>query len=128
MGVPGAMSVDMINKYRGVCDAMPASYENPYWNQFNWWIEWEQYKLEHDGNEPLTLREYVSWSQQNQVNGLVSALKNLKEKFPKCGGVIIWMGHDSFPAPANTSIIDFDGNWKPVAYEIQKILKCPVGN
>ena len=128
MGAPGAMSVDMINKYKGDRDAMPASHENPYWNQFNWWVEWDQYKLEHDGKEPASLEEYVAWSQQNQINGLTLALKNLKSKFPACGGLIIWMGHDSYPCPANTSIIDFDGNWKPVAYELQKLLKTKPEN
>lgn len=126
MGAPGAMSAEMINKYKGEFDAMPASYDNPYWNQFNWWIEWNQYLFEHDNMSPSSLEEYVAWSQQNQINGLTSALRNMKNKFPECGGLIIWMGHDSFPAPANTSIIDFDGNWKPVAYELQKILIEPV--
>lgn len=122
MGAPGAMSAEMIDKYRGNCNAMPASHENPYWNQFNWWVEWDQYKAEHGGKEPSSIEEYVEWSQNNQTTGLTLALKNLKAKFPECGGLVIWMGHDSFPAPANTSIIDFDGNWKPAAYELQKIL------
>ena len=35
------------------------------------------------------------------------------------------MGHDSYPCPINTSIIDFDGNPKPVAYELSKNMRNP---
>jgi beta-mannosidase len=66
---------------------------------------------------------YIKWSQQRQTEGLVNALKINKERFPACGGFIIWMGHDSFPCMINTSIIDFDGNLKPAAYELSKIWK-----
>lgn len=121
-GAPGCQSVEMIHKYRANYPALPASTENFYWNQFNWWIEWDQYKREHAGKEPATLEEYVNWSQQNQINGLTIAMGTLKSKFPKCGGMIIWMGHDSYPCASNTSIIDFDGNLKPAALELKKIL------
>jgi len=33
------------------------------------------------------------------------------------------MGHDSFPCPVNTSILDFEGNPKPSALEVSKIWK-----
>jgi hypothetical protein len=33
------------------------------------------------------------------------------------------MGHDSFPCPVNTAIIDFEGNPNPVAEELSKIWK-----
>ncbi|MHB1001132.1 MAG: hypothetical protein ACYC27_17960 [Armatimonadota bacterium] len=42
-------------------------------------------------------------------------------RFPKCGGVILWMGHDCFPCPANTSVVDFNGDPKPAAIAISKI-------
>lgn len=40
------------------------------------------------------------------------------KRFPKCGGVILWMGHDCYPAPVNTSLFDHDGNPKPAASAI----------
>jgi len=81
-----------------------------------------------NGKEPLSLEEYVAWSQERQTTGLSIALKANKSRFPECGGFIIWMGHDSYPCPVNTSIIDFDGNPKPVALELSKIWKSNVQN
>jgi beta-mannosidase len=123
VGVPGAMSAAMINKYKGKYDALPANTTNPLWRNVNWWIEWNDY-LKDRKNEPTnSLEDYVKWSQKRQTEGLCIALRNCKNRFPACGGFIIWMGHDSFPCPVNTSIIDFDGNLKPVAYELEKIFK-----
>jgi len=124
VGVAGAMSAEMINKYRGDFSALPANMENPLWRQVSWWIEWNDYLYDHNGKKPGSLEEYVAWSQERQATGLGIALKANKSRFPKCGGFIIWMGHDSYPCPVNTSIIDFDGNPKPVAYELSKIWKA----
>ena len=119
----GAMSAEMINKYKGKYDALPANTTNPLWRNVNWWIEWNDY-LKYRKNQPAnSLSDYVAWSQKRQTEGLCIALRNCKNHFPACGGFIIWMGHDSFPCPVNTSIIDFDGNLKPVAYELEKIFK-----
>ncbi|HNX56173.1 MAG TPA: hypothetical protein PKO30_11355, partial [Prolixibacteraceae bacterium] len=123
VGAPGAMSAEMINKYKGKYDALPANTANPFWRNVNWWIEWNDY-LKYRKNQPAnSLSDYVAWSQKRQTEGLCIALRNCKNRFPACGGFIIWMGHDSFPCPVNTSIIDFDGNLKPVAYELEKIFK-----
>jgi beta-mannosidase len=123
VGVPGAMSAEMIRKYAGIFDPLPADYSNPLWRTVNWWIEWNQYLSAHNGQAPATLEDYVNWSSQRQTQGLVIALESCKKRFPRCGGFIIWMGHDCFPCPINTSIIDFEGNPKPAALEISKIWK-----
>ena len=123
VGVAGAMSAEMINKYRGEYPALPANIENPLWRRVNWWIEWDDFLKDHDGRKPHSLEEYVAWSQQRQATGLSIALKANKSRFPQSGGFIIWMGHDSYPCPVNTSIIDFEGNPKPVAIELSRIWK-----
>lgn len=123
VGVPGAMSAEMINKYRGDFNPLPASIENPIWRNVNWWVEWDEYIADHNGKATNSLEEYVNWSQNRQSEGLSIALKSCKDRFPRCGGFIIWMGHDSFPCMVNTSIMDFDGNLKPVAKELSKIWK-----
>ena len=123
VGVAGAMSAQMINKYRGKFPALPANMNNMLWRQVSWWIEWSDFLNDHNGKEPVSLEEYVAWSQERQTTGLTIALKANKSRFPACGGFIIWMGHDCFPCPVNTSIIDFDGNLKPVAIELSKIWK-----
>lgn len=122
-GVAGTMSADMIRKYAEKYNPLPANRENPVWRNVNWWIEWNDYLLDHNGGAPKTLEEYVNWSQDRQREGLTIAMKSCKERFPRCGGLIIWMGHDSYPCFSNTSIIDFEGNPKPAAVALSKIWK-----
>ena len=112
VGVAGAMSVEMINKYRGKYEALPANTDNLLWRTVNWWIEWDDYLRDHNGISSANLAEYVNWSQTRQTQGLCIALKSCKDRFPSCGGFILWMGHDSFPCMINTSILDFEGNSK----------------
>ncbi len=119
-GVPGASSSELINRYRGKYDALPIEAGNPVWGQFSWWIEAEKFEAEK-GRKPDSLEEYVLWQQQRQTIGLAIAVHAAKKRFPACAGFLIWMGHDCFPCPANTSIIDFEGKKKPVANEIEKI-------
>lgn len=121
VGVPGATSLEIMNKYKGDFPLIPASMENPLWRNVSWWIQWDEYKSTN--NDTNDIDEYIKWSQNRQTEGLTIALKKSKERFPECGGFIIWMGHDSFPCMVNTSIIDFDGKPKPVLEELSKIWK-----
>ncbi len=123
-GAPGAMSAEMIRKYAGGFDPLPANIENPIWRNVNWWIDWDEYVAENNGNVSESLEEYVDWSQKRQSEGLTIAVKSFKDRFPSCGGFLIWMGHDCFPCMVNTSIIDFEGNLKPAAIELSKIWKA----
>lgn len=133
VGVPGAMSAAMIYKYRGKYEVFPISAANPYWNEFNWWLDdFAQFeKRAHaakKNSEKAAFGRFVAWSQQRQAEGLAIALKACKDKFPATGGFILWMGHDAYPAPVNTSIIDFEGNLKPAAHALQKIWQVPPYN
>jgi len=121
VGVPGAMSLETMQKYKGDLQLLPASMENPLWRNVSWWIEWDEYIT--SGGNSSDINAYIKWSQERQTKGLVMALKKNKERFPACGGFIVWMGHDSFPCPVNTSLIDFDGHPKPVFRELSKIWK-----
>jgi beta-mannosidase len=47
--------------------------------------------------------------------------KSCRDRFPRCGGVLIWMGHDCFPCPANTSIIDIERNPKPAYHSLREV-------
>jgi beta-mannosidase len=123
VGAPGAMQASLIKKYCGDYPALPANLDNPVWRSVNWWIEWDSYLDAHNGQEPANLEEYVDWSQKRQSDGLCIIMEKCKNRFPRCGGVIIWMGHDSFPCFVNTSIIDFEGNLKPAALALSKIWK-----
>jgi beta-mannosidase len=121
MGHPGASSAELIREYAGEFDPMPANHHNPLWRRTStWWIEWDEF-IREMGREPNSLDEYVEWSQKRQAKALSIAVRALKNRFPKCGGSLIWMGHDCFPCTANTSIIDFKGNPKPAALALSEI-------
>jgi beta-mannosidase len=119
-GAPGASSVEIIRKYSGGLPPFPGSADNPLWRRTPWWIEWPDY-LREMGREPRSLEELVTWSQQRQAEALAFVVGTLKSKFPRCGGAILWMGHDSFPCTANTAIIDFDGHLKPSALALKAV-------
>lgn len=122
VGAPGASSAELIRRYKGDLQETPGSSANPLWRRTSWWIEWPLFVKEH-GREPASLEEYVAWSQDRQAKALAIVARALKDKFPRCGGVIFWMGHDCFPCTANTSLIDFEGAPKPAALAVGKIFK-----
>ncbi len=120
-GAPGASSVEIILKSLGDCSISPMTPDNPFWRRTSpWWIETGQFTAEF-GRDPKDLEELVAWSQKRQKDALCVAVKACKDRFPKCGGIILWMGHDCYPCGANTAIIDFEGNPKPAAVELSKI-------
>jgi len=121
-GAPGASPIELIRQYAGDINPMPASPANPLWRRFAWWIEWDRFIAEH-GREPQNLEEYVAWSQGRQMKALSIAVGAVKARFPKVGGIILWMGHDCFPCTANTSIVDFHGQPKPAALAVGEIFR-----
>jgi beta-mannosidase len=124
-GSPGASPADLIRRYAGEIDPMPATIDNALWARSTWWIEWPVFVAEI-GREPASLEEYVAWSQDRQAKALSIAVKACKHRFPRCGGILIWMGHDCFPCCANTAIIDFEGNAKPAALALREIWRAPL--
>lgn len=119
-GCPGAMDLEVLTKYVPGLSTFPVDQANPVWGRTSWWIESHIYEMEM-GHLPKTTKEYVSWSQERQRKALTIAAKATKNRFPGTGGIIIWMGHDSFPCAANTSIIDVEGNPKPAYYALKEI-------
>ena len=123
VGAPGASPAPLIRRYAGDLPVMPVHPSNPlYCLTLSWWTENAQFDAEN-GRAPLSLEEYVKWSQARQAEALVTAVRACKRRFPRCGGVILWCGHDCFPCAVNTSIIDFDGNPKPAALALAAVYK-----
>ena len=114
IGAPGASSPEVIWHFKGDESEVPGTQSNPLWRPTGWWIEWDEFVGER-GREPRDLEEYVDWSQDRQARALEIAARSARSRFPRCGGFLIWMGHDSFPCTANTSILDYYGNPKPAA-------------
>jgi beta-mannosidase len=121
LGAPGPSSAELIRKYAGEHDVMPGK-TNSLWQRTGWWSEIDQY-VKENGCKPKTLEDYVTWGQQRQAKILTTAVEACKNRFPRCGGVILWMGHDSFPCTANTSIVDFEGNPKYCVEMLAQIFK-----
>lgn len=123
IGCPSASSIDILETY---CDpdafVKPASDTPTFRRQFDgwWWAEWASFEKENRC-EPQSLKEFVEWSQTRQAKALSTAVRACKERFPRCGGFIIWMGHDCFPCSANTAIIDFIGTPKAAVSELKKV-------
>jgi beta-mannosidase len=122
MGAPSASSAEIIRRFSGNLNPMPATHENLLWNRQPWWVAWDKF-IQEKGHEPNSLEEYVDWTQQRQSDALAIALTVAKSRFPACGGLVLWMGHDAFPCTANLSIVDFDGNPKPAALKLKEIIQ-----
>jgi beta-mannosidase len=122
MGAPSASSAALIRKYKGDLKEFPGNHQNPLWNRQPWWIDWPKF-VQEKGREPANLEEFVDWSQARQAAALTLAARAVKSRFPACGGLVIWMGHDSFPCTSNTAIVDFDGNPKPAALQLGRIFR-----
>jgi beta-mannosidase len=120
-GAPGAAPAAVIRQFAGGLDPMPVSPANPAWRRpLTWWIEDAAFAQER-GRAPESLEEYVAWSQARQAEALSIAVSASKARFPRCGGILLWCGHDCFPCPANTSILDFHGDPKPAAAALSAI-------
>ncbi len=120
-GAPGCASADTIREFSGGLEPMPVSSHNSAWRRpLTWWVEAEQFAAELN-REPLSLEEYVEWSQSRQARAIETLVSACKSRFPRCGGVLLWCGHDSFPCPANTSILDYHGQPKPAAIAVGEV-------
>jgi beta-mannosidase len=121
---PGASPAALIEKYAGGFSPFPAGTDNPYWTRLTtWWNDWQRLIASH-GREPDDLAEYVAWSQANQALMMSGEMKACKDRFPRCGGVLMWSGHDTFPLTINSSLIDFDGNLKPAALAVSAVWRA----
>ena len=122
VGAPGASPADLIERHCGDCDPWPPNYENSYWRHGSvWWVQWDRFAkdLLH---LPAAERyhRFTNLSQTFQSAALEIAAQGCRQRFPRCGGIIIWMGHDCFPCPANTAIIDFELRPKPAYYALAR--------
>ncbi|HSV74839.1 MAG TPA: glycoside hydrolase family 2 TIM barrel-domain containing protein [Chthonomonadales bacterium] len=123
-GAPAASPEEVILRYAGRLDPLPVDARNLLWRRpVAWWIEPAAFEAERC-RPPATLGEYVDWSQERQVLALSIAMRSARGRFPRCGGMILWCGHDCFPCPANTSIVDVEGNPKPAALALREIWRA----
>lgn len=121
VGVPGASPAEVIERYCNG-DTLPGDATNATWRHVcAWWFQWKEYLA--SGGDPRSLEDFVTWSQRRQAEGLAIALRACIRRFPRCGGFIVWMGHDCFPCPINTAIFDWLGHPKPAAVAMAAIVR-----
>jgi beta-mannosidase len=127
-GAAGASGVAALKRYAGDQTIWPPSFDNPWWrHNATWWLQWNLLKNKV-GKVPASRRLalYVALSQERQARFLALAAGRCKQRFPGCAGFIVWMGHDSCPAPSNTSIIDFDQKPKLAYAALRKVFRSTV--
>jgi beta-mannosidase len=127
VGVAGANSVEMIHKYSGGEAVWPPT--SPLWmHTAGWWTQESRLLPALEGLAPAeALAEYVRLTQEEQAVALAHAAACCKRRFPACGGFLVWMGHDCFPCPSNTSLIDYDGQPKPAYEALRRVFLQPPG-
>ena len=123
VGVPGCGDLELLRKN---ADGQPLwPLDTPLWRHAaNWWTQ-EQRLAAKFADLPAVeaLAAYVDYTRREQADGLAIAARACKERFPRCGGFIVWMGHDCFPCPSNTSVIDFAGKPKPAWAALREVFQ-----
>ncbi len=128
VGAAGASPLDILQEFFGATDGLlPLDESNPLWRRFGFWIQAEAFQKAHD-RAPRDLAEYVAWSQSLQREAIDRAARTTKRRFPGIGGFIVWMGHDPFPCPCNTAVLDFHGRLKPAAEALKEIFLASPGS
>ena len=124
-GMPGSSSLEILRRFGGEL-AWPADkHGNPWYRHVSsWWDQWGEYLGE--GGDLESMEAYVAWSQKRQADALSYVTRRCKERFPAIGGLLFWMGHDCFPCPINTAVIDFNGDLKPAGEAIGRIFRGEV--
>jgi beta-mannosidase len=125
VGMPGASPESLIRRYAGDLEIWPP--DTLYWKcTAAWWTQWDRYISELGGMPPTeALEAYIERTQRHQAEALAIAASSCKRRFPKCGGFVVWMGHDCFPCPANNSIIDFEHHPKPAYEALRTVFLAP---
>lgn len=124
-GAIGPCSVELIRTYKTACGGrlLGKGPANGYGDQT--WGEWDVFRAE-TGREPDSLEEYVEWGQARQAEALRIMAHECKRKFPRCTGVVLWMGHDSYPRLWGSAVIEFDGRPKPAFSALQDVFRTPL--
>lgn len=121
VGVPGCADLELLRKHAGGLPLWPL--DTPLWRHAaNWWTQEQRLGAKFAHLAPdRALASYVEETRREQAEGLAIAARACKARFPRCGGFIVWMGHDCFPCPSNTSVIDFAGQPKPAWHALREV-------
>ena len=128
--MPGTSSADLIRAYSGGQKYWPPTPQTALWQHgCAWWLQHDRFKAETDKvqTDHEKLDVYAALSQELQAQALEFGATATRKRFPGIGGFIVWMGHDCYPCPANTAIIDFEGKPKPSYHALKRAFAVPLG-
>jgi beta-mannosidase len=121
VGMPSANALDLLQAHAGDAPLWPPC--TAIWqHSASWWTQHARLTgLFAELPPGDALAAYVAHTRQEQAEALAYAAAACKARFPRCGGFVIWMGHDCYPCPANTSIIDYWHRPKPAYFALQAV-------
>lgn len=122
VGVSGASPMDLLEHFALVEDDELSGTEarselRQLWTHSSgWWL------AQFDASDPdQPIVKWVDESQQRQAVMLQYAAASALERFPRCAGFVVWLGHDTFPCAVSLSLLDFWGRPKPAAKALQDL-------
>ncbi len=119
VGMSGASGMAMLERYDLVGPTATAEdrvrLRQLWTHSSSWWLgEFQRW----DGSG--TLADWVLHSQTRQAEWLGYAARATRNRFPRVGGFIVWLGHDTFPCAVSLSVLDYDGAVKPVGAALRQ--------
>ena len=122
VGMSGASPVELLEEFGlfGSCSAPEerAALRQLWSHTSAWWLgEFDRW----DGSGGLA--DWVDRSQQRQADWLAYAARVTRDRFPRVGGFIVWLGHDTFPCAVSLSLLDFHGRPKPAAEALGRVFR-----
>ncbi|MFK4761497.1 glycosyl hydrolase 2 galactose-binding domain-containing protein [Microbacterium sp. ZW T5_45] len=115
VGVAGSSGLDLLERH-GLTGTDAAERAHLWRHTSNWWFD-------RDTVPDADLPGWVENSQREQADALRVAASAAMDRFPACGGFIVWMGHDAFPCAISLAVVDYDGRAKPAALALGDVYR-----
>lgn len=122
-GCPGMSRLETLERYKGSFSVWPPDMTNPYWtHRGSWWIPWKdlQANFSEWEDQPHRLKLFMQCSRFLQAEVLRYAVETMRRREPVTSGFLLWMGNETYPNNANTSVLEYDGTPKPAYYWVGK--------
>jgi len=124
VGVPSCSRLELLEAYAGDMELWPPNDDNPFWlYRTPWWNTWELADAHAFDADRPELARYVELTRRIQAESMAYVASSCKRRFPQCGGVIFWMGHDCYVCPSNNAIIEYDGMPKPAVAALREVFR-----
>jgi beta-mannosidase len=127
-GEAGATSLEILKKYSGGLHLTPNNHG--FWKHLStWWGRWRRTGAgmpDQFANE-AELGKFIDMTRQMQAEALEASTGICKSRFPRSSGILLWVGHDCGPCPANASVVEFEQRPKPCVEAIKRVFRARPG-